>query len=1604
MKQNTYQLLEVQNTSFVEVHLDADDLKFFPNIVLFFALEIEFFLQWFIISRRRRDRLCPCFRCILQSHFVVGAHCVLHYGRAYYNTLYFICEMNVNQDYYAKYSQADVQAQQQQQQQAVMEPEKTSSLLVTDTGDRLSEARKILHQLNSLSDDSVPSFLAPYKRALETLSQKKDVDGNYVLDRYSKGKLLKKITKKEFKELSSEFSKLASQKANLSEFLNLFFQIIKLPKDPISHLGAMVGLLDLFNEISGRKKRPFVTWPEISTAILGNFTEETHISEFGIANKYVYKSDTLKRALSPRAMSEVYCFFTQLQLRPEIVGKVEAKVALFRPNHKLSDNQKHPNGIRTVKYMVSINKILCLDQVSELFYVYQCTGKLWKKIRTSLKDHPQGSRIMSINWSEYEQRIGACMQDKSLSFWDWVDTFGYEHSFKHDPNYTYINIWYVEYCKTWITLDSNNVLHKWDIYQETSKKFPKGHDQIITDLVEIPTLPAVIASSLDKRVIIWDVKEIRMVMSLTLPTVSAHTLVYSNTFEVMFSAGFECEICMWTFAKALDITLSKRLPGHNAQITALQIMDPQHILLSADEIGYIKSWDVLTLTCMQSFYFESRVALSKALCINEDRFIVVGNRFYFFEFEGKEFKGGNKEAKKKAKKEKLGIMSEVNTIVTDVEYSEKKNMLYIATSKDIRAFDAKLGKCLKVYAGIVSEDEEISKFALTAGQEKFAIADTAGNIHWVSIADGIVEKTKSGSGSVLELHLDSTSGLLANITKSHVYIQTDERLIREMHGKSAELELATVSESLNLIAALTRNGLVYIWDYCNFKTLGVLDAKVVDILSLKFLEPYLFLLTLHGNGPIVIWDATGTQRNCFGFYSPIYSIVVPNINLCVVAMMENSESREDATVLLGSEEGILVKAKLNLTGKGYEPVKDKRKMQAHFAGRSLKGELPTGEPAFDHPLTELNTEKLEQLDINKEITKVQAHNEPINMIKLIKIGGIVMVVTKGDNQTLKMWKDRGNEMELVGAIHVEGAVPYVWDIDAQDCSDRVSKVIKAAACLYQLNKGDFDAVVNSEYSGSSTFTTEVPENAQNKTKKVVLYKQLLRTENKSNGESAYEVMSFRQLDIRKSRLQDENLSKLSSTHNLQKSEQQKRTDPRQNTLLRNESTAMPSTKGEDLARENDAKRELTPPTFEADITRYKLLEEMKTMCYGSEFMNPTEDKALSLPAIRSTGNLNEPKSIQKGVRKSKKNWLEYAKEKEDKKILPLIFTKEENKTRKSLNRKQLLAQMLEKKKKSMVSRYSVTLSSELSTTRMPSDSKELAKELDSLLKGQFIAIHTTMRTIITPLRNAYTTQQSYLLAYDNICSSPNFFILLVYYFQRAYVVFSILNRTFETRQCPAFKQQKHVFSTFDSSFLIIRYNKAILSTRQNTLVVRNQKRGSNVSKKTYISQQMRILFQQGEQVLRFKAEKVSLMGQNTVAQTYSIWTEPLTKYRCNIVWLFTNIDKNSINSIAMKPRLCDKNSQSIIIQISCYLFFTLWVKAATLPLASKYHVPCLQPMLSLQGRNYNPFENLRKLASQVNRHKGIGLQLFFRLHQLPCSFLVFLKFIATVERKDLYNM
>ena len=102
-----------------------------------------------------------------------------------------------------------------------------------------------------------------------------------------------------------------------------------------------------------------------------------------------------------------------------------------------------------------------------------------------------------------------------------------------------IKIWCLEAASKWVTTDKTNALHIWDLEFEEPKTLAKIHKLKIMDVIDVAKISAMLSSSLDKNIIVWDLKEfeLRFVIDLK-KSFSVHTLKYSYQYDLLFTASY----------------------------------------------------------------------------------------------------------------------------------------------------------------------------------------------------------------------------------------------------------------------------------------------------------------------------------------------------------------------------------------------------------------------------------------------------------------------------------------------------------------------------------------------------------------------------------------------------------------------------------------------------------------------------------------------------------------------------------------------------------------------------------------------------------------------------------------------------------------------------------------------------------------------------------------------------------------------------------------------------------------------------------------------------------------------------------------------------------
>lgn len=142
--------------------------------------------------------------------------------------------------------------------------------------------------------------------------------------------------------------------------------------------------------------------------------------------------------------------------------------------------------------------------------------------------------ILSFSWSNTQKRLGACLKDFSLVFWDSADDFEYQKMFS-TGGVTYdfqTEIWYIEFLDAWITTDRSYVLNIWNLEEERVRQQIKSksiRNQII-DVIEIKFMKLCAVGSLDKTVTIWDFPAGRCLLKIDLVKGGIQSIHFSDCY------------------------------------------------------------------------------------------------------------------------------------------------------------------------------------------------------------------------------------------------------------------------------------------------------------------------------------------------------------------------------------------------------------------------------------------------------------------------------------------------------------------------------------------------------------------------------------------------------------------------------------------------------------------------------------------------------------------------------------------------------------------------------------------------------------------------------------------------------------------------------------------------------------------------------------------------------------------------------------------------------------------------------------------------------------------------------------------------------------------
>lgn len=168
-------------------------------------------------------------------------------------------------------------------------------------------------------------------------------------------------------------------------------------------------------------------------------------------------------------------------------------------------------------------------------------------------------------------------------------------------------------------------------------------------------------------------------------------MIYTYEYQVILTSGYENRINIFAINPSLcDYDLKGRLVGHPSMVTAIQVIKNTPIVVSTDDFGSVRLWDIRHLKCFQQLSIGNRAMITKILDLGDrDIIAFLGTRLNVMKLQ----------IMKKTKNDE-------NLTIIRVEYDPTTLSLIVCTRKDVRIFDSESGRLRKIFGGLLENPED----------------------------------------------------------------------------------------------------------------------------------------------------------------------------------------------------------------------------------------------------------------------------------------------------------------------------------------------------------------------------------------------------------------------------------------------------------------------------------------------------------------------------------------------------------------------------------------------------------------------------------------------------------------------------------------------------------------------------------------------------------------------------------------------------------------------------------------------------------------------------------------------------------------------------------
>jgi len=887
------------------------------------------------------------------------------------------------------------------------------------------------------------------------------------IERYNKNWLMNNIEETDqIQKMEQIFRQYDAKGIDLIDFCRAFLNMIQHEEDETLYI--VIALIDLFKDICETfNLSNMVNSKDVLNYIVENFLNKNPVSHTiptrMLPEKKKFNDDPSRiREIDTNA--------------PVIYGNISGGIKRLQPKI-IADRTHHQSNIKRACYSEGAKRIFTLESLGDHVSVYDLNCILDKKIYSKNLNEKGEIMILDFAWSEKQQRIGAVLKDFTISFWDAYDDYSFEKKFlvaNFVADYQ-TQIWYIDFLDTWMTTDKTHSLNIWDIEREskvatiTSPKFKSN----IISVVPLDVLKLVAVVSLDKIVTIWDFKRKMIVVELDLTQGGIHTVVWSASYHVLITAGYENNINLWTInPNFLDITLQGKLIGHSTMVTAVQVVEKTPMVVSADDQGHIKVWDIRNLNCVQTLNLGLKSAINQLIDnYKYGKLCFVGLRVNFLEYdEGSDFMSNGK------------LLEQQWPI--HAEYNFDENEIIICTRKDIRFVDIETGRCKKIYTGLLKGDEdEISVFKLIQQNKKFILGSYKGFVNLYSYGTGeFIKSLENHNNAIVAVKVDYTNNLIVTTSwDSHLYIQKETSIATELkrHIKNLHHNKEVVHMELSvyhsILITTTHNNLMYVWDYEYGRLIASIEIdEGCEPTFIHFINGYSYLIIGDTSGKVNILHFTRKDTNNISFTLMGYIEVsskggtistsrdsqTPRPKKAgsfatrgVVQMNRNSKTGEssDCKLYISTNKGVVKVYDLSsLLGMKIAKLIPHANTRSNYnADRIMNEDFLV---SITYKITTFETYKdfgQDCLILNDRlVNEFKAHNDVLTNLAIV-VTPVKKLLTCSLDYYVRIWTLEG---DLLASLNINHPLPIAWTIQPEGAGTYQKKVLYALKVIETMFK------------------------------------------------------------------------------------------------------------------------------------------------------------------------------------------------------------------------------------------------------------------------------------------------------------------------------------------------------------------------------------------------------------------------------------------------------------------------------------------------------------------------------------------------------------------------